>query len=262
MRRTTSRRWLSGLGILVLLTSGCSAYTLHNPTTGQTVQCGWVPMPPWWTYQRAETEAFRELDCIEAHERAGYELPMARAPYYTPTAAPAAPEAAPREEVAARPPEPTPPPVAPAPAPTAPSAEPAPAPVAPPPAVAEARPEVGEFKPTEKLGDVFFDFDASRIRPQDRAILDANGTWLSANPAYVVLIEGHCDERGTNEYNLALGEQRARAARDYLVAHGVDARRITVFSYGEERPFCVERTEQCWALNRRSHFLVKPAAPR
>ncbi|PYM03932.1 MAG: hypothetical protein DMD82_15895 [Candidatus Rokuibacteriota bacterium] len=72
-------------------------------------------------------------------------------------------------------------------------------------------------------------------------------------------MEGHCDERGTNEYNIALGEHRARAAMNYLIAHGIAAGRMTTFSYGEERPFCAERTEACWALNRRAHFLVKPA---
>jgi peptidoglycan-associated lipoprotein len=73
----------------------------------------------------------------------------------------------------------------------------------------------------------------------------------------LVLIEGHCDERGTNEYNLALGERRARAARDYLTSAGVPESRITIVSYGEERPLCTERTEVCWAQNRRAHFLIK-----
>lgn len=81
---------------------------------------------------------------------------------------------------------------------------------------------------------------------------------MKANPRSVILIEGHADERGTNEYNLALGERRAKAAMNYLVAQGVPANRITVISYGEERPLCTERTEDCWARNRRVHFLVKP----
>ncbi len=250
MRSTTTRGRLSGLGMLVLLTYGCSAYTLHNPTTGQRVHCGWVPMAPWWTYKQAEAEVFRELDCIEGYRLAGYEFPTATPPYYTQTATavrPPEPAPAPSPPVAAPgPPEPTPPP-------PSTSAEPAP-----PAAAAEARPEVGEFKPTERLRDIFFDFDESRLRPQEQASLDANITWLRSNPSYLVLIEGHCDERGTNEYNLALGEQRARATRNYLIAHGIDPSRITTFSYGEERPFCVDRTEQCWAQNRRAHFLVKP----
>ena len=73
-----------------------------------------------------------------------------------------------------------------------------------------------------------------------------------------MLIEGHCDERGTNEYNLALGERRAKSTMNYLVSQGIQASRITIISYGEERPVCTEKTEECWAKNRRAHFLVKP----
>ena len=107
------------------------------------------------------------------------------------------------------------------------------------------------------LRDVFFEFDKYDIRPEDAKTLDANATWLKANAENLVLIEGHCDERGTNEYNLALGERRAKATRDYLVSVGIDAGRITVISYGEERPTCTEKAEGCWAKNRRAHFLVK-----
>jgi peptidoglycan-associated lipoprotein len=120
-----------------------------------------------------------------------------------------------------------------------------------------ALPPPREFVETSALRDVYFDFDRYDIRSQDQAILDANATWLKQNEAAVLLIEGHCDERGTNEYNLALGERRAKATRDYLVSVGINASRITVISYGEERPSCTERTEGCWAKNRRAHFLVK-----
>ena len=99
------------------------------------------------------------------------------------------------------------------------------------------------------------------IRPQDTKILDANLDWMLSNPKSLVLIEGHCDERGTNEYNMALGEHRARATANYLVAHGVLSERLTTLSYGEERPLCTERTEACWARNRRAHFLVRLATP-
>ncbi len=75
---------------------------------------------------------------------------------------------------------------------------------------------------------------------------------------YLILIEGHADERGTNEYNLALGERRAKSAINYLVAQGVLASRMTIISYGEEGPLCADKTEGCWARNRRAHFLVKP----
>jgi peptidoglycan-associated lipoprotein len=120
--------------------------------------------------------------------------------------------------------------------------------------------ELKEFQPIEPLQDVFFDFDRYDVRPLDARILDADATWLRTNSDYLVLIEGHCDERGTNEYNIALADHRARAVRNYLVANGIAASRIITFSYGEERPFCVERTEACWSHNRRAHFLVKRVA--
>ena len=117
---------------------------------------------------------------------------------------------------------------------------------------------VAEFRSVPELKDVFFDFDKYDIRPADAKVLDANATWLKSNANNLVLIEGHCDERGTNEYNLALGERRAKSTMNYLVSQGVQASRITIISYGEERPVCSEKTEECWAKNRRAHFLVKP----
>jgi peptidoglycan-associated lipoprotein len=119
-------------------------------------------------------------------------------------------------------------------------------------------PSPKEFVEISALSNVHFDFDRYEIRSPDKAILDENAKWLKANPTAFLLIEGHCDERGTNEYNLALGERRAKATRDYLISDGIDGARITVISYGEERPLCTERTEACWAKNRRAHFLVKP----
>jgi peptidoglycan-associated lipoprotein len=120
-----------------------------------------------------------------------------------------------------------------------------------------ARPSPAEFVANENLRDVYFDFDKYDIRPPDAKTLDANATWLKSNPGHLVLIEGHCDERGTNEYNLALGERRAKSAMNYLVSQGVQASRITIISYGEERPVCMQKSEECWAKNRRAHFLVK-----
>ena len=117
-------------------------------------------------------------------------------------------------------------------------------------------PRPSEFRETENLKDVFFDFDKYDIRPGDAKVLDTNAAWLKTNNS-LVLIEGHCDERGTNEYNLALGERRAKATMNYLVGQGVQANRITIISYGKERPICTEHTEACWAKNRRAHFLVK-----
>jgi peptidoglycan-associated lipoprotein len=152
-----------------------------------------------------------------------------------------------------------------APAPTAaptpgPTAAVAPAPTAaaaPPPTAAAAPIPPSEFREVTALKNIYFDFDKSEIRPDDARILDANADWLKSNQDVVILIEGHCDERGTNEYNLALGDRRARSTTNYLVAHGVAANRITTISYGEERPLCAEHSEACWAKNRRAHFLAK-----
>jgi peptidoglycan-associated lipoprotein len=118
-------------------------------------------------------------------------------------------------------------------------------------------PSPQDFKETATLRDVHFDFDRTALRAEDTRILEANARWLVAHPGTLVLIEGHADARGTNEYNLALGESRARVTREQLVAHGVAASRITLVSYGEERPVCQQSSEGCWAQNRRAHFLVK-----
>jgi peptidoglycan-associated lipoprotein len=121
-----------------------------------------------------------------------------------------------------------------------------------------SRPSPSEFTAISDLKDIRFDFDKYDIRPGDAKTLDGNAGWLKSNPNHLVLIEGHCDERGTNEYNLALGERRAKSTMNYLVSQGVQASRITIISYGEERPLCTQHTEECWAQNRRAHFLVKP----
>jgi len=148
-----------------------------------------------------------------------------------------------------------------APPPTAPSGTPTPAPTPPPTVVPSPTPAPAarptQFEENANLKDVYFDFDKSDIRPQDAKTLDANAAWLKTRGNDLVLIEGHCDERGTNEYNLALGERRAKATMNYLVAQGVQASRITIISYGKERPTCTEHSEACWAQNRRAHFLVK-----
>jgi len=121
-----------------------------------------------------------------------------------------------------------------------------------------ARPSPRDFSDVAGLKDVYFDFDKYDIRPGDAKILDANAAWLKSNERHLVLIEGHCDERGTPEYNLALGERRAKAAMGYLTALGIQANRISIVSYGDQRPVCTERGEACWAKNRRVHFLGKP----
>lgn len=103
------------------------------------------------------------------------------------------------------------------------------------------------------VGDtIHFDYDRWNIRSEDRAILQKQAVWLSKYPSVRVGIEGHCDERGTRAYNLALGARRAQAAKDYLVSLGVDGSRISTISYGKERPLCGESTEACWSMNRRA----------
>lgn len=108
------------------------------------------------------------------------------------------------------------------------------------------------------IGDVYFDFDKSELRAEATEQLARNADWLREHPDYAVTLEGHCDERGTNEYNLALGERRANAAKSYLVSLGIDGGRLTTISYGEERPVCTQSTEACWQRNRRAHFVVRP----
>lgn len=111
------------------------------------------------------------------------------------------------------------------------------------------------------IGDVYYAFDQADLTDEARRRLADNAAFMRApgaagGAAYVFTIEGHCDERGTNEYNLALGQRRASAAKDYLVSLGIDAARLTTISYGEERPFCTQNDEECWAKNRRAHFVI------
>ena len=120
-----------------------------------------------------------------------------------------------------------------------------------------ARPDPREFTVTAVLRDIHFEFDRYDIRPEDARVLEANAESLKSNPSWRVLIEGHADQRGTSEYNLALGDRRAKASMNYLVSRGVRSNRISIVSYGKERPVCAELSEDCWSLNRRAHFLVK-----
>jgi peptidoglycan-associated lipoprotein len=113
---------------------------------------------------------------------------------------------------------------------------------------------VGAGKVIDALKPVYFDFDKSDIRDDMKPVLAENAKWLKTNTAAKVQIEGHCDERGTNEYNLALGERRAGAIKRYLSALGVEAGRLSTISYGEERPVCGQHEESCWHKNRRGQF--------
>lgn len=109
------------------------------------------------------------------------------------------------------------------------------------------------------LRDVNFDFDRYELRPGAREIIKGHATWLKANPHVRVEVEGHCDERGTNEYNLALGAKRAESAKRYLIDLGISPGRLSTISYGEELPLCKEQNESCCAKNRRAHFVVRAA---
>jgi peptidoglycan-associated lipoprotein len=114
----------------------------------------------------------------------------------------------------------------------------------------------GEVFESKMLKDIRFDFDKYEIRPEDAQILRENAALLLKIPNVKIQIEGHCDERGTNVYNLALGERRASAAKKYLISLGVSGDRISTISYGEERPFDSGHDEEAWAKNRRDHFIV------
>jgi peptidoglycan-associated lipoprotein len=111
------------------------------------------------------------------------------------------------------------------------------------------------------LQDIYFEFDSYDLRVDTRETLKANAAWLRSNPSVTVDIEGHCDERGTNDYNMALGAKRAEAAMDYLTTLGVAAGRLSTTSYGEEVPVCEEHVEECWAKNRRDRFVIQPTRP-
>jgi peptidoglycan-associated lipoprotein len=106
------------------------------------------------------------------------------------------------------------------------------------------------------LSDIHFDYNDYTVRQEDGEILHTNADWLQKNPGRHVQIEGHCDDRGSEEYNIALGARRAQAAKEYLETLGVAADRMSTISYGKELPLCTEHTEDCWAQNRRDHFAV------
>jgi peptidoglycan-associated lipoprotein len=115
--------------------------------------------------------------------------------------------------------------------------------------------------PSSPLKDVYFDYDRYDLDADARTILRANADWLKSNPNARVEIEGHCDDRGTNEYNLALGAKRAQSAREYLATLGIAAARLSTISYGEEIPVCKEEAEDCWKQNRRARFVILQARP-
>ena len=151
--------------------------------------------------------------------------------------------------------EPPPPPaavVAPPPAQTAP----------PPPPVAQSTVLPGSLRDfQENVGDrVSFDYDSSNLDADDQDTLKKQAAWLARYPNVILTVEGHCDERGTREYNLALGARRAASVKEYLTSLGVSAARLDTISYGKERPTCSESNEACWATNRRGVSVIKSGA--
>jgi peptidoglycan-associated lipoprotein len=104
--------------------------------------------------------------------------------------------------------------------------------------------------------DVLFEYDRYDVKETYKSVLQSLSAWMIKNDGARLSIEGHCDDRGTGEYNLALGDRRAKAVKDYLITLGVPSSRIDIISYGEEKPACREQTEACWAKNRRAHFVI------
>jgi peptidoglycan-associated lipoprotein len=163
-----------------------------------------------------------------------------------PAAAPAPPPPAPPPAAPATPPPPPPPP-APTPAPT------------PPPLTDEevfARKSLDQLNAERPLTDVYFDLDRSDVRDDAKGPLQKNADWMKKWTSTQVSVEGHCDSRGSAEYNLGLGSRRATAVKEYLVSLGVPTNRITIVSKGKEQPFCSDENESCWQQNRRGHFVI------
>jgi peptidoglycan-associated lipoprotein len=164
--------------------------------------------------------------------------------------------------------KPLPPPAAPAPAPAEqPRTTPTPPP--PPPAAPRetaprpltedeifSRKSLDDLNAEKPMTDAFFDLDSAQVRDDQKSALQRDADWMKRWGGTKVMVEGHADSRGTAEYNLALGERRAAAVRDYLVNLGVGAGRVTVVSKGKESPFCTEENESCWQQNRRGHFVI------
>tara|TARA_B100000315_G_scaffold72776_2_gene66345 strand:- start:3512 stop:3886 length:375 start_codon:yes stop_codon:yes gene_type:complete len=118
------------------------------------------------------------------------------------------------------------------------------------------RMSLSELNAQAPLSNVFFDYDQAELLGPARATLQQNAEWLQRWSSTRIIVEGHCDERGTNEYNLGLGERRAQAVREYLTSLGIAAGRVTMVSKGEEEPVCTDETESCWTRNRRGNFII------
>ena len=119
-----------------------------------------------------------------------------------------------------------------------------------------ARKTVDQLNAERPLDDVFFDLDKSDIRDDGKSALQKDADWMKKWTSTQTTVEGHCDSRGSPEYNLSLGSRRANAVKDYLVSLGIAANRVTIVSKGKEQPFCSEESESCWQQNRRGHFVI------
>ena len=158
------------------------------------------------------------------------------------------------------PPPPAPPPAAAPPPPPPPPPPPRPAPAPPPRPLTEdeifQRKTLDELNAEKPLGDAYFELDMSTIKDDARATLQKDADYMKRWPSIKVTVEGHCDERGTPEYNLALGDRRSVSVKDYLVSLGIGADRIMTVSKGKEQPVCTDHMESCWQQNRRGHFII------
>ena len=112
------------------------------------------------------------------------------------------------------------------------------------------------FQETSNLKDIHFNFDQYGLDSNSKEVLKQNATYLKQNPGIKIEVQGHCDERGTNNYNIALGERRAHSTKRFLVSQGIDSSRINIISFGEEKPVCFDSNEDCWFQNRRAHFML------
>ena len=112
------------------------------------------------------------------------------------------------------------------------------------------------FQETSNLKDIHFNFDQYGLDSNSKEVLKQNASYLKQNPGTKIEVQGHCDERGTNNYNIALGERRAHSTKRFLVSQGIDSSRINIISFGEEKPFCFDSNEDCWFQNRRAHFML------
>jgi len=191
--------------------------------------------------------------CAEKHiTSSGEELPAPAPVVAEPD--PVAPEPEPVIEEPA-PVEPEPEPVVEEPAPVEPEPEPVVEELAPVEPTPEPQP-LAEPEPVASLEDIYFDYDQYTVRDDAHTVLEANAQILKEDPSLTITIEGHCDERGTQAYNMELGERRARATKQHLIDLGVSPDQLRIISYGKERPSCFSQTEACYQENRRAHFLA------